>query len=499
MAAAKTPATSQAAEQPTTPYTVFDGRKRTYFTYLLGYLTLASSLTATIYLPLIESLSKQYNASIFAIDLTITLYLVFQALSPAFFGPLSDTLGRRPVFVITFTIYCAASLGLALNKHSYVALIVLRSLQSIGGSAVMSLAYAVVADISVPAERGKILGPMLASTNLGPCFGPVIGGGIVLATGQTQWCFWVLFIFGISSLMMIGWTMPETARSIVGNGAVCPHSLWRTWSSYLMPSSSQEPEIQGSSTSVDGVNQGKLGVGAWSFPNPLTSVRLIFHADTSLTLWSAASPYAMWYCIQASIPLIYGQQYGYNPLAVSLCFLSGGAGVILGGFIAGRLMDFNYKKTAEKFSLPIDRVTGDNLRNFPIEAARSRGSYLLHVFSIAALVGYGWAIQLRVHPSVPLILQLFIGARCTIVLQQFSTLIVDIFPGKAGTAAASNNITRCTLSAAAVALLQPMKEAIGNGWMFTILGLIDGLSSIFAVMILRKWGWAWRLNRQDRG
>jgi MFS family permease len=68
-----------------------------------------------------------------AIDLTITLYLVLQAVSPAFFGPLSDTLGRRPVVLITFSIYCAASLGLALNKHSYVALLVLRSLQSTGG------------------------------------------------------------------------------------------------------------------------------------------------------------------------------------------------------------------------------------------------------------------------------------------------------------------------------------------------------------------------------
>ncbi|KAI1668795.1 AraJ, Arabinose efflux permease [Pyrenophora tritici-repentis] len=173
---------AETSEQSLTPFTVFSRRRQIYFTYLLGYLTLASSLTATIYLPLIEDLSKQYNASIFDIDLTITLYLVFQALSPAFFGPMSDSLGCRPVFLITFAIYCAASLGLALNKHSYAALTVLRSIQSIGGSAVMSLAYAVVADVSLPAERGKILGPMLASTNFGPCLGPVIGGGIVLAT-----------------------------------------------------------------------------------------------------------------------------------------------------------------------------------------------------------------------------------------------------------------------------------------------------------------------------
>lgn len=137
-------------------------------------------------------------------------------------------LGRRPVFLITFAIYLAASLGLARNEHSYTALLVLRSLQSVGGSAVISLAYAVIADISLPAERGKILGPMLAATNFGPCFGSVIGGGIVSATGQTQWDFWTLVMLGASSLMLIGWTMPETGSKIVGNGEVVLRGVWNT-------------------------------------------------------------------------------------------------------------------------------------------------------------------------------------------------------------------------------------------------------------------------------
>ena len=249
---------------------------------------------------MIESLSEQYDPSVFAIDLLITLYLVFQAVSPAFFGPLSDTLGRRPVFLITFFVYCAASIGLTLNKHSYVALLVLRSLQNIGSSAVMSLAYAVVADVSVLAERGKILGPMLASTNFGPCFGPVISGGIVLATGQTQWCFWTLVIFGASSFLLIGWTMPETGRTVSSNGAIGPHGIWRTWRSYFRHRTPEYAE-SGSSLKFSGdVNLGKTGFCVWSFPKLLSSVRLIFYADTFLTLWSAASPYA-------PIPLIYGQ------------------------------------------------------------------------------------------------------------------------------------------------------------------------------------------------
>lgn len=45
-------------------YSVFSPLRKLYLTYLLGYLTLAFSLTATIYFPLISLLSTQYAVSI---------------------------------------------------------------------------------------------------------------------------------------------------------------------------------------------------------------------------------------------------------------------------------------------------------------------------------------------------------------------------------------------------------------------------------------------------
>lgn len=492
------------------PYTVFTINQRRLLTCLLGYLTLASSLTATIYFPLIDVLSVQYNVSTQAINFTITLYVIIQALSPAIYAPISDTLGRRPVLLLTFFIYCAASLGLALNKTSYAALLLLRGLQSMGGSAVMSLAYGVVADISLHSERGKILGPLLASTNLGPCIGPVLGGGVVLASGNSQWCFWALFIFGASSLMLIGWTMPETARSVVGNGAVPPQGFWRTWWNLLSPpargalSSSEGSPCKTpvkayplNNLPGDDCNVGKTGTGKLSVPNLFASVRLIFYPDTFLILWMAASPYAVWYCIQTSIPSIYGQEYGYNDLTVGFCFLAGGSGVIFGGLVAGRLMDWNYKRAAEETGVPIDRVTGDNISQFPIEKARSRGSYTMLVFSMCALSGYGWAVGQHAHASIPLILQFLIGAKCTTTLQVFSALLVDIFPAIPGTAAAANNITRCALSGAMVAILQPAVNAIGRAWFFTTVGLVDGVAGMVAVWFLRHWGHKWRQMRES--
>lgn len=513
------------------PYSVFTKWQKRYLTYLLGFLTLASSLTANIYLPLILLLAEQYHTSAQAINLTITVYVVFQGISASFWSPLSDVFGRRPVFIITFSLYTAASLGLALSQGSYAALVVLRATQSVGGSAVLSLAYGVVADLVTPAERGSMLGPMLASGNLGPCIGPIIGGGVVM-TGQPAWCFWALVIFGGIALSLILWTLPETRRTIVGNGSVPPLGIWRTWWSLMVdwrrnrrqvaedsekgsktPTSTEDSfddtksrdlnDEKDGGKSASGVviedpNKGATGKGRLIFPNPFVSLRLIFYWDTFLGLWLAASPYAVWYLIQASLPVIYGQDpggYGFKDIYVGLCYLAGGAGVITGGFICGKMMDRNYKHVAKKAGFSTNKSDNHNIHDFPIEEARSRFSLIILAVSACVLVGFAWAVQYKVHPSVPLILQFYLGAKCTILHQVYSALVVDIFPEKPSTIAASNNIIRCALSAAVVAALNPLVSAMGRGWFFTMLAILDGGLCMICVIVLRRWGKHWRNKR----
>ena len=275
------------AEQPYTTWTV---PQRRLLVALLGSVALASSLTASIYFPLIDLLATRYSVSTQSINLTITLFFVFQGISPSFWSPLSDSLGRRPVYLTTFTVYTLASLGLSIVDRSYAALLVLRGLQSVGGSAVISLAYAVVADVTVHSERGRFLGPMLMATNVGPCIGPVIGGGAALASGDPRWCFRALCIFGASALLLIGLAMPETCRSIVGNGAVPAQGLWRTWVGCLSDSEvlhgirrrllprspKSDAMIEANPSQLKGENEGKTGRGKLVLTTPRPSIRILF-------------------------------------------------------------------------------------------------------------------------------------------------------------------------------------------------------------------------------
>lgn len=429
----------------------------------------------------------------------MTIYIVFQALSPAIFGSLSDSLGRRPVYLLTLSLYVVGNLGLAVNKHSYSVLVALRALQSLGASAAFAVSYGVVADVCVPNERGRMIGPVSMALNLGACVGPVVGGWVAYTSGSYEWVFWVLVIVGAILLLGVGALLPETARSVIGNGSGRKRQSWweESWytickhwfQGYRESASKSENEKQ------ENEKLNRSFVQRFRIRNPLACLRMIFHLDTFLVLWMHASFYTVDYSLVAAIPDIYESIYHFNELQIGLAYLPRGAGIIIGGYCVGKVMDHNYKITAKKIGRTVNKVSGDGLIDFPIERARSRGSLWLLVVSTATLVGYGWAVSRHAQVSVALILQFIQGFWGTCFYTTYNTLLVDIFPESPSTAAAAASITRCAMAAAGVAVLQPLLDAAGRGWYFTLLGLWSGAFGAVAIWLIRSKGMQWRTGR----
>ncbi|KAJ5110401.1 hypothetical protein N7532_000936 [Penicillium argentinense] len=96
----KTPATVMAD----TPYSVlFPGEK--IFVVLVGsFAALISPLSSSIYLRALNSLARDMNMSVSLINLTITIYLIFQGLAPSFNGSFFNGYGRRLAYIIAFEI-----------------------------------------------------------------------------------------------------------------------------------------------------------------------------------------------------------------------------------------------------------------------------------------------------------------------------------------------------------------------------------------------------------
>ncbi|PQE24425.1 Major facilitator superfamily domain general substrate transporter protein [Rutstroemia sp. NJR-2017a BBW] len=471
------------------PHSIFSKSQRRGVTLMIGVAMMFSPLSANIYLPCIPLLQKDMQTTTQLINLTITAYIIVQGVAPAFLGELCDKLGRRPIYILAFGFYVAASIGLAV-QHSYAALLSLRMLQSLGASATVAIGYGVVADMVAPAERGRMLGPAMVATNLGPILGPVIGGPLA-ATAGWRWVFWLLTILGSVFLLLILLFLPETCKTIVGNGSIPAQGWNRSWVSYLSGAPTEKQSLDAEEQhAISEITSPSRTKNFMAFiPNPWKSVRLLFEKDTSLVLSLS---------VQASIPTSLSQIYHYSAADIRLCYFAIGVGVAIGGYINGKVMDHNYRSTAQNYGLEVNKVAGDDLRAFPIEEARSRFAVIYILLHSVLLVGYGWLLHQKTHVAGPLILQFCIGFIATVIVQTFNTLIVDIHQDIPSTAAAAGNIVRCGLAAGGVAIMQPLLRRLDYGFFFTVLGCVTGGAGLISVFIIRRQSMRWRIQRGDK-
>lgn len=247
-------------------------------------------------------------------------------------------------------------------------------------------------------------GLAITAANVGPVLAPVIGGALVSRAGW-HWVFWFLLISGGVVLIAILLFLPETARNIVVNGKTLPPKWGRplVFSIFgiLIPKASQSAKVEPPRERPARVL------------NPLRSFRILFYKDSFLVLLVSGVFYLIYYCVQASITNHLKEIYGFEESVIGACYLAIGAGVIIGGFVNGKLVDilidlflanklpgklmnYNYKRQAQEIGHRVDTVNGDDLRQFPIEQARTRSMMLLNVAHLATLAAYGWLLQKRV-------------------------------------------------------------------------------------------------------
>lgn len=184
---------NQSPESPKAVYSVFSPGMKRFLVIMTVFGTFFSPFSSSIYFPAITPIANEYNRPVSDINLSVTTYQIMQALAPLFFGDLSDQIGRRPVYVLSFAIYLGANIGLAV-QHSYPALMVLRAMQSTGSSATVAIGNAVMADFATSADRGGFISAVQASVMFAPALATTLGGILSQFLGwrSTFWCLVIM-------------------------------------------------------------------------------------------------------------------------------------------------------------------------------------------------------------------------------------------------------------------------------------------------------------------
>ncbi|MFA5933478.1 MAG: MDR family MFS transporter [Microgenomates group bacterium] len=146
------------------------------------------------------------------ISWVFTAYMLASTVTVPIYGKLSDIYGRKWFFFSGIIIFMIGSVLSGLSQDM-IQLIIFRSLQGIGGGAIMANAFAIVGDIFTPRERGKWQGVLGATFGLASIVGPILGG-IITDSFSWRWNFYINIPVGILALLAIGLFIPKITLSI---------------------------------------------------------------------------------------------------------------------------------------------------------------------------------------------------------------------------------------------------------------------------------------------
>lgn len=175
---------------------------------LLGALVAFGPLAIDLYLPALPAMAQGLAASAEAVQHSVTVFLAGFSLGMLVYGPVSDRYGRRPVMLAGMALFVLASLA-CLLASSIEQLIVARLVQAIGGGAASVLARAVVRDVFAPPEAIRQLSLMAMVTAIAPLLAPLLGS-VALAWWGWRSPFALLLLWGLLSLAVVAWALPET-------------------------------------------------------------------------------------------------------------------------------------------------------------------------------------------------------------------------------------------------------------------------------------------------
>ncbi|WP_440900138.1 MDR family MFS transporter [Actinosynnema sp.] len=136
-----------------------------------------------------------------------TAYLITSTITTPLYGKLSDIYGRKPMYLTAISMFLVGSLLCGIANSMY-ELAAFRAVQGLGAGGLMSLAFAILADITSPRERSRYAGYFMAVFGVSSVAGPVVGGLFAgmdhfLGFAGWRWVFLVNVPIALAALVVV--------------------------------------------------------------------------------------------------------------------------------------------------------------------------------------------------------------------------------------------------------------------------------------------------------
>ena len=228
------------------------------------------------------------------------------------------------------------------------------------------------------------------------------------------------------SLQHCRFGLPETARNVVGAGSQKTTTWgWIIWDLMrrIHSNSKQNADIGNGRLEIAKGNfenrktERKMEKKRFSLASGLPALQILFWRDSSLALWMAGSPYTVWYCVHASMPMIFKGVSRFNEFQIGLSDLPGGAGTVIGGCAVGKWIDWDCRKTAESVEHTTDCISGTMWQPRWLPNWKDKGvEWMVATTSLYLDPGWLWMVSSSTFPWIHLVDSTIFACRSVYVL-----------------------------------------------------------------------------------
>ncbi|KAL0959062.1 hypothetical protein HGRIS_014362 [Hohenbuehelia grisea] len=378
--------------------------------------------------------------------LMTTTFLLGYVFGPLFWGPGSELLGRRPIFVFAMSAYTLLFLGQSMARNIET-LLVTRFLSGFFAVAPLTVVGGTIADIWEIDGRGTATSLFTAGVFSGPILGPIVAGFIVESYLSWRWVFWVMMIFGGACTLLVIVALPETYAPVL---------LQKRARRLRKSNPEQHRHVYADHERQDWTIRGVLHRTLFR-PFIMMALEPIL---ILLTIYTSLA-YAILFALFQAIPIIFSQKRGFSVSQVGLVFIGVGIGTTTGSFI-------NYL-TTRRYRALIPKWKG-----FPPPEERLIGALIGGPGLVVGIFWLGWTGNYPDIPwYVPCMSTVLVGMSISCIMISFLSYLIDTYGMYSASAFAANVMLRSGTAAAFPLFTTQMFMKLGVNWACTLLGLIS--------------------------
>lgn len=176
--------------------------------FILALLAMLMPLSIDMYLPALPMIAQEFAVPAGSAQMTLSTYILGFAVGQMFYGPLADSLGRKPVILGGTLVFMLAAMACALSDTIGM-LIAMRFLHGLAAAAASVVINALMRDMFSKDEFSRMMSYMMLITTVAPLLAPIIGGAVMV---WFSWhaIFWILAAVALIASLLIAFLIKET-------------------------------------------------------------------------------------------------------------------------------------------------------------------------------------------------------------------------------------------------------------------------------------------------